>query len=190
MEILRWRAWTGRVDPMGRNIFYPSTFTTWARLMRSVALMRASHCLFVGNVSNDGGMIALGLSGALRARDLRSIGCSALQASPADVSRHTDQTEAQMFPDKHHRPSARLHRALIWSDSSWASQRAVPRLDDVFSTSVTWRQVRPQWRWWWMSVLPFLLIYAHTARCSFHGLAFCLTVRRVLFLTCFYITRK
>lgn len=55
----------------------------------------------------------LGLSGVLQARDLRSIGCSALQASPADVSRHTDQTEFQTFPDKPHRPSARLHHALI-----------------------------------------------------------------------------
>lgn len=61
--------------------------------------------------------MGLGLSGALQARDLRRVGCSALRAWPADVSRRPDQTEAQMYPDRPRRPSARLHRALIRSDS-------------------------------------------------------------------------
>lgn len=128
-------------------------------------------------------MITLGLSGWLRAGDLRSIRRSVPQASPADVSRHKDQVEAQTFRDKHHCPSARLPPALIWSDSCWAPRRTVARMDDVFFTSVTWRQVRPAWRWWWMSVnflssssLPTQLAALLTASCF-------ASARRVLSLT-------
>lgn len=49
---------------------------------------------------------------------VRSTGRSAPKASPADASRRTDPAEAQTFPDKHRRPSARLHRSLMRSDSS------------------------------------------------------------------------
>lgn len=63
--------------------------------------MCTSRRLFVGNAERGGGRITLGLSGALQARELRSLGGSAPQAWPAP-----DQPAAQTFPDKHHGPSA------------------------------------------------------------------------------------
>lgn len=192
MEILRCERGQGQGTPFGgKCLFNPDTFRTRAGLRCADLPWRARHVVFLLEMFRMvGAWSRLAFPDGSGLGICAPSGCSALRASPADVSRHIDQGEAQTFPDKHHQPSARLHPALIWSDSCWASQQAVPRLDDVFYTSVTLRQVRPLWWWWWWMSVNFLSSSSLPTLTALNNLVLCLTVRCVLFLTCFYITKK